>query len=254
MIIDSYDNKSRPFLRANDLYKEVERNEDICFVTFSQNVLNMVIEKYNAKKEAEYITTNSSQPIYGFYYNGHHYFIYMTGIGASLTATIMNEVSVVVGTHQFIFFGSCGVLNEEKCRHKIIVPSASYRDEGISYHYYPASDYIDIRNADRLNHILEELAVPHVKGKIWTTDAIYMETLNKVNKRKEDGCLAVEMEVSGVEAVARYLDIDNYHLLFSADSLDGSTWDQKEFANDKEKNKQFAIFEIALAVGEKIKK
>ena len=142
---------------------------------------------------------------------------------------------------------------EEKCRGKIIVPSSSYRDEGISYHYASKSDYIDIKNASKICKILEDLHLPYVTGKIWTTDAIYMETMNKIDKRKEDGCIAVEMEVSGVEAVARHHNIDNYHILFSADSLDGVDWERVDFGGDNEFKLQIESFDVALKIAKELR-
>lgn len=248
MIIDSYDNKSKPFLRAEDIYQAAEKNEDVCLVTFKTKVLEETIKKYHGEFYTSYKTTNGKKDIYTFNHEGKRYFMYVTDVGATPTAILLNEVSVVVGCHKFVYFGSCGVLDEKKCRGKIIVPTNSYRDEGISYHYYPASDYIDVRNGEKVAEILKKNNIPYVKGRVWTTDGIYMETENKVKARKEDGAIAVEMEVSGVEAIARHLNVDNYHILFSADSLDGSDWDRADFGGDKELVQQLKAFEIALKI------
>ena len=253
MIIDSYDGKSKPFLRAEDLYQEVERNDVVTLVTFKQKVVDYVIDKYNAKVEIQYPTTNGTQDIYSFIYEGKKYQIYMSPIGAAIAAIVLKEVSVVTGSHKFIYFGSCGVLNEAKCRGKVIVPSEAYRDEGISYHYAPASDYIEVRNYAKISEIFKSLNIPYVTGRTWTTDAIYMETADKVKKRKEDGCITVEMEVAGVEAVSRFYNIDNYHLLFSADSLEHEeNWDRVDFGGDKELALQIEMFEVALKLASKL--
>ncbi len=249
MIIDSYDSKSKPFLRAEDLYEEAPRNDVVTLVTFKQSVVDFVIEQYHAELAASYHTTNGSQEIYSFIFEGKKYFIYVTGIGATLAATLLKEVSVVTGSHKFIYFGSCGVLNEELCRGKIIVPTDAYRDEGISYHYAAPSDYIRVRNNLKVQEALGRFNIPFVAGKVWTTDAIYMETINKVNKHKREGFLAVEMEVSGVEAVASYYQIDNYHLLFSADSLaNQEDWYRVDLGGDKELELQLKALKIALKV------
>lgn len=253
MIIDSFDPNSKPFLTAEDFYDEVERNDVVTLVTFKGKVVDYAIEKYGAKLTCSYKTTNGSQEIYSFEYEGKTFQIYCSGIGATVASIIMKEVSVTTGSHKFIYFGSCGVLNEEACRGKIIVPTSSYRDEGISYHYMATSDYVDIRNHQQIENILKKNDIPFVAGPIWTTDGIYMETINKVNKHKNDGCIAVEMEVSGVEAVARYYDIDNYHILFSADSLDAlEKWERVDFGADSELNLQIKAFEVALKIAKKL--
>ena len=253
MIIDSFDPNSKPFLTAEDFYDEVDRNDLVTIVTFKQKVVDYVIEKYGAKLTSSYKTTNGSQEIYSFILEDKTYQIYWSGIGATVASIIMKEVSVVTGSHKFIFLGSCGVLNEEACRGKIIVPTSSYRDEGISYHYMAPTDTVEVRNHSKIEEVLKHSDIPFVAGPIWTTDGIYMETVNKVSKHKNEGCIAVEMEVSGVEAVARYYNIDNYHILFSADSLDGiEKWERVDFGNDSELSLQIKAFEVALLIAKEL--
>lgn len=253
MIIDSFDPNSKPFITAEDFYGEVERTDVVTLVTFKRKVVDYAIEKYGAKKAFSYKTTNGYQDIYSFEVEGKTIQIYCSGIGATLASILMKEVSVVTGSHKFIYFGSCGILNEEKCRGKIIVPTSSYRDEGISYHYMAPSDTVEVRNHQIIENILSKTDIPFVSGPIWTTDGIYMETINNVNKHKQAGRLAVEMEVSGVEAAARYYNIDNYHILFSADSLDSlDKWERVDFGHDNELNLQINAFEIALKIGKEL--
>jgi len=253
MITDSFDPKSKPFITAESFYTEVPRNDIITIATFKAKVVEYAKEKYGAKVTCTYKTTNGVQEIYSFELNGRTYQLYCSGIGATMASIIMKEVSVVTGSHSFIFFGSCGVLNEEACRGKIIVPTSSYRDEGISYHYMEPTDTVEVRNHLKVEKILERNKIPFVAGPGWTTDGIYMETINKVNKHKQEGCLAVEMEVSGVEAVARYYDIDNYHLLFSADSLGSlEEWERVDFGEDSEVALQIEAFEVALKIAQEL--
>lgn len=253
MIIDSFDPNSKPFITAEGFYGTIPRNEVITLVTFKEKVVEYIKEKYGAKLSKSYKTTNGNQDIYSFELEGKTYQIYCSGIGATLASILMKEVSVVTGSHRFIYFGSCGVLNEEACRGKIIVPISSYRDEGVSYHYMAPTDYVDIRNHFKIETVLKNNNIPYVTGPIWTTDAIYMETVNKVNKHKEDGCIAVEMEVSGVEAVARYYDLDNYHILFSADSLDAlDKWERVDMGGDNELKLQIEAFEVALLIAQNL--
>ena len=67
---------------------------------------------------------------------------------------------------------------------KFVIPAAAYRKEGLSYHYAASADYIEIKNAKVVKAILDELNLPSVIGKIWTTDAIYRETKAKREVRK----------------------------------------------------------------------
>ena len=253
MIIDSFDPNSKPFITAEDFYGEVARNDVVTLVTFKKKVVDYVVDKYGAKVTSSYKTTNGYQDIYSFTCEGKTFQLYCSGIGATLASILMKEVSVVTGSHKYIYFGSCGILNEEACRGKIIVPTSSYRDEGISYHYMAPSDTVEVRNHQKIENVLSKTSIPFIAGPIWTTDGIYMETVNKVNKHKKEGCLAVEMEVSGIEAVARYYDIENYHILFSADSLDAlEKWERVDFGGDNELNLQIEAFEVALRIAKEL--
>ena len=91
-------------------------------------------------------------------------------------------------------FGSCGSLDSEKTTGKFIIPTESYRGEGCSYYYAEPSDYININNCNKLASIFNTLSVPYVCGKVWTTDSVIRETRGLVSKRKNEGCIAVEME------------------------------------------------------------
>ncbi len=45
------------------------------------------------------------------------------------------------------------------------------------------------------------------------------ETVNLVNKRKSEGCIAVEMEVAGVQAVCDFYGFELYDFLAAGDVL-----------------------------------
>lgn len=95
------------------------------------------------------------------------------------------EANWLTGAEKFIMFGSAGSLNKEKTQGKFVVPTEAYRDEGMSYHYAPPSDYIEIQNHEKIAAIFEELHFPYVKGRVWTTDAFLRETAGA-------GCYATE--------------------------------------------------------------
>jgi uridine phosphorylase len=131
------------------------------------------------------------------------------------------------GCRKFVFFGSCGVLDREIAEHALIVPAAAYRDEGTSYHYAPPGTFIDIPTAPRLAEIFKELKLPHIRGKTWTTDAPFRETRGNVEKRKQAGCVTVEMECASIMAVARFRGVEAYQFLYAADNLDAAEWDAR---------------------------
>lgn len=76
-------------------------------------------------------------------------------------------------SEKFILFDSAGSLDKEKTKEKYVIPYEAYRDEGMSYHYAPPQNYIQIKNVEVIEDIFRTLDLPYVKGRVWTTDAIY---------------------------------------------------------------------------------
>ena len=156
-----------------------------------------------------------------------------------------------MGAKKFVLFGSCGVLDDEKTRGNIIVPTAAVRDEGTSYHYAPPAPEIeaDQRSVAVLEQVLNDLKCPYVKGKTWTSDAIYRETVPVIGERRSEGCLAVEMECASMMAAARYRGIPFIQFLYGADSLSADGWEIRDLAAygaDAAEKYMLLAFECAL--------
>ena len=115
-----------------------------------------------------------------------------------------------------------------------MVPTESYRDEGTSYHYATPSDYIINKNSNVVKEFLESKRLPYVLGKNWTTDAFYRETENNITKRKNDGCISVDMECSAMQAVCDFRNLELYYFFTSADLLDSPEWDIRHIEGEYE--------------------
>ena len=153
---------------------------------------------------------------------------------------------------KFIVFGSCGILDENKCAGKIIIPTEAYRDEGFSYHFEKAADYIEIVKSSELTRILNNLQIENISGKTWTTDAIYRETVNNKNIRKSEGCICVEMECAGLQAICNFRGLELYPFFFGGDLLGDINWFRGTLGTNVEKSNQINCFELALRIAEKI--
>ncbi len=243
-IIESYD-ESRPLIGPENFYKK-GKIADICIVTFSYKVLDDVLKKYDCKKEVCAENVNGEIQVYSLMTGTNKILFYMSPIGSSCAGCTMDEVNYLTGATKFIVFGSCGSLDNALTSGKFIVPTESYRDEGFSYHYQKASDYIEITNSKKLSELFERLFIPYVCGKSWTTDAIYRETEKNVAKRKADGCICVEMESAGLQAVCTYKGLDLYTFFFISDLVDGEVWENVNLGTLEEKKKQINCFDIAL--------
>ena len=67
--------------------------------------------------------------------------------------------------------------------------------------------------------------VPHVLGKVWTTDSMLRVTAGLVAQRKAEGCIAVEMELAGVQAVCDFYHMELYDFLEAGDVLEASGYE-----------------------------
>ena len=97
--------------------------------------------------------------------------------------------------------------------------------------------------ARKLSAIFTELGVPHVTGRVWTTDAMIRETAGLVAQRRSEGCLAVEMELAGVQAVCSFYGLALYNFLEAGDVLEESGYD---VANLRGANHDLGKLYIAL--------
>ena len=167
-----------------------------------------------------------------------------------MTVGMLENVHAALGIKNVVAFGICGVLTDIE-EGKCIIPTAAYRDEGTSYHYCPAEDYISINNCDKLAVLFDELNVGYLKGKTWTTDAMYRETMGNRDKRVTEGCIAVDMECSALQAVCNFRGMELYQFFYGADSLNGSKWNARILGN-YELSKRMKFFYLALELAKRI--
>lgn len=180
MIIDSFDNQSEEIIKV--CKREDARKVDACILTFSNEILQHVLEAYDCTKIGDVYSSNGAKPIYGFSYKGKEFAVYMSFVGAPGCVGDIEDTRALLDTDKYVVFGGSGCLNKEIARGKVMVPTEAYRDEGTSYHYAPASDYITIKNCDKVAEFMEWAGLPYIKGKTWTIDAVYRETRGNFEK------------------------------------------------------------------------
>ena len=244
MIIDSFDT-SEPILKLEHFYGKRGNFIKKCIILFSDRIFQYVKENYSLEQIGRIGGSSFQVPIYMFDYNGEKIGVYLTPMGSVLCGGNIIECSYITGATKFVMFGSCGSLDKELTNGKFIIPTEAYRDEGLSYHYMEPSDFVTIKNSDVVEKVFKSLNVPYVKGKVWTTDAPFMETVNLVRKRKKEGCIAVEMELAACQAVADYYHFELYNFLQPGDVLLEDCYDK---ALLHEANHDLLKFEIGLKI------
>ena len=249
MIIDSFD-PSEAIVSPASFFGEQNNICKIAIATFSFEIFAAVLEKYPHEVITKLGSVNKIRQVYLVDADGVKFVFYLSEMGSAQAATDVIEINWQTGAEKFILFGSCGALDPEKTKGKYIIPTASYRDEGMSYHYAPPADYIDIKNADFMGALFEAKGYPYIKGRVWTTDALYRETRDNVRKRKEEGCIAVEMELAGVQAVCDFHGLELYDFLVAGDVVDQPDYTPEGLS---EANHSFDKFNIAVDIAKTIR-
>jgi len=141
--------------------------------------------------------------------------------GGAPQAARMLEVMATRGVTKFMVCGGAGTLDDANTGDKVLVPTSALRDEGTSYHYLPPSREVHLNPEVqvKIEQTLTDEGVLYLPVKTWTTDAIFRETVDKVEQRRREGCDVVEMECSAYYAVAQHKDLQCGQLLYAADSV-----------------------------------
>lgn len=249
MITDCFDTSTEPIISLKEFYGEQKHIVDICLIIFSKELHAHLLQEYSCKEIGKLTCCNGDTPIYKMNYKGKDVAFYLTGIGSAQAASLCYEAHWLTGATKFVMFGSCGSLDKNKTTGKFIIPTESYRGEGCSYYFAPPADYITIKNSEKLAKIFDELSAPYVLGKVWTTDSMVRETEGLVAKRKAEGCIAVEMELAGVQAVCNFYGLELYDFLESGDVLEASGYEVEGlYKANHDLGKLYIALEIATRI------
>ena len=249
MIIHDYDPDTEPIVNLESVYGKQKHIVDKCLVLYSKVIHDHLLSHYDCSLIGEIPVCCGNIGIYSFTLDHEKIAFYLSGTTSTFAVETICDVHWLTGAAKYIMFGSCGSLDQEKTFGKYIIPTESYRGEGCSYYYAEPADYILIRNADKLSAVFDEIGAPYIKGRVWTTGSMLRETKGLVRKRKDEGCLAVEMELAGVEAVCDFYGLELYDFLEGGDVLGESGWDIENLPNaNHDLGKLMIAFEIAKRV------
>lgn len=234
-------------LKASDLIKDDAEYPFTMIITWQRQILEALADRYRMKQISVF-RCGVACPVYQFSVKREKLGVVLLPIGAPVVAGFLEEY-IIRNVMRFVCIGSAGSLSPDT-RGNLIVPTQAYRDEGISWHYAPHdSNWIDVLSAKQLDDILTELEVPHVCGRVWTTDAFYRETPSAVKMMKDEKCLCVDMECASVMAIARYRNVQCLQMMFGADRLEKEMWEVGVLKNmGKDMYGKFASIAVKVAL------
>ncbi|MGI6068824.1 MAG: nucleoside phosphorylase [Blautia sp.] len=220
------------WIRPSQVVPPIEGFPKVCISTFSQPIIQRFASMAQTKTIAHLYNANGSIPVYQITYEGVKMAFYLSPVGAPACVCALEEI-IAMGAEKFIFFGSCGILDDTRTHGRLIIPTAAVRDEGTSYHYLPPSQEIlpDPQSTAVLEQCFKRCGCSYVLGKVWTTDAIYRETVEGIQAHRNEGCLGVEMECAALLAAAKYRGVKFAQFFYGADCLDGDEWEPRDLAD-----------------------
>jgi purine-nucleoside phosphorylase len=147
-------------------------------------------------------------------------------VGAPYAAMLL-ETLIAWGVRKIIFLGWCGAVSNKIKIGDIILPTSAIIDEGTSAHYGQQAGGISRASSSlvsKIRQVLNQNNIEFQSGAIWTTDAVYRETRQLVERHQQDGTLAVEMELSALCSVAHFRGVALAGILVVSDELSSLDW------------------------------
>ncbi|BCS95833.1 hypothetical protein DSLASN_14650 [Desulfoluna limicola] len=143
-------------------------------------------------------------------------------------AVMLLENLVAWGGKNFLFTGWCGSLTGLPAIGDTLLVTGACVDEGTSLHYGVESVghcvAPSVSQTLFVRDTLKGAGIPVTEGKVWTTDAIYRETPERIKRFQALGAVAVEMEASAFFAAACYRKVRLSALMTVSDDVSELTW------------------------------
>ena len=154
--------------------------------------------------------------------------ISLTGpvVGAPYAVMVL-ETLIAWGARIIIFLGWCGSISDKVKIGDIIVATSAIIDEGTSGHYGNNETRVSFPAASMLTTLKDALKQNQAdfhNGAIWSTDAIYRETGEKVKYFQRQDAIGVEMEISALFTVAKFRGVDLAAMAVVSDELSSFKW------------------------------
>lgn len=227
-----FDSDTTAIIEPTALHPRIEGLPHRCVVTWMGDAFERFTQNHEVVERRRFTLETVVNTVYEYDVDGEKILVTLSNVGAP-AAAVLFEALIAVGCTDFICVGSSGGLVPELPPGTVVIPDAAIRDEGVSYHYAPASLLAHpTAELQTVVHSAYEAAGNQVvTGVAWTTDAFYRETSAKVATRIEQGAIAVDMEAASLAAIASFRDVRIGHALYLADTLHSDQWDGTELVD-----------------------
>ncbi len=168
------------------------------------------------------------------------FFMAGPAVGAPMAVLTLEKLIALGGT-KFIAYGWCGSLHTSLQTGDVLLPTWAISDEGTSAHY-PVQGRPE--SCRQTRSLMEQglAAQGHnvISGPVWTTDAPYRESRQKIKTLGDQGILGVDMEFAALNGVAAFRNVELTGVMLVSDELFHEHW-KPGFGNQSFKAKSKAI-------------
>ena len=213
-----YDFNSPEVLRPNHSAEQLVLPEK-CVFAFLGDTIDAYAAVHHAAVAEQFETTTKTYPVYIVRQGALEFCLCQAPLGAPAAAQFLDFL-IACGCKKIISAGSCGVLTD-LAENEFLIPAKALRDEGTSYHYLPASRFIELDASAiaAIEQAFRTRGLPFRECTTWTTDGFFRETRDLVEYRRSEGCSTVEMECAALAACARKRGAVFGQIFYTADSL-----------------------------------
>lgn len=165
MLLTEFDPARNAVIDPDMVHHEVPGFPETVVSIFSHQLFDTILDFLGGKVIAETHDVDGVWPVYEVTYKGKRFAFYKARLGAPACVGSFEDV-IPFGAKRIILLGNCGVLDRNIQDCGIIIPTRAIRDEGTSYHYAPAGDYINVstKYVDEFIAVLDEFGYPPCEG------------------------------------------------------------------------------------------
>lgn len=165
-------------------------------------------------------------------------------------AVILMESLIAWGIREVVFLGWCGAVSKDVKTGDVIIPDKAFIDDGTSKAYLPAQSsdaYPSASFQTSIKSVLTKNNIKFYEGPVWSTDAIFRETCEKVVFYQKKKAMAVEMEAAALFSAGRFHKIDVGCILLVSDELSSLEW-KPGFKRPIFKERRYQLCEMLLSL------
>lgn len=158
-------------------------------------------------------------------YASSRFFVAGPAVGAPMAAMCL-EKCIALGARIIIVYGWCGAVDRRVKVGDILIPEGGISAEGTSAHYPGSTGFAPpVMLRKQVETVVQQQTESAVHcGLVWSTDAVYRETHCQMEQVAQEGVCGVDMEYTGLSAVAAFRGVELAAVMLVSDELYHTPW------------------------------